>query len=360
MPLAYPTGLPTVLASKRTSKIAPFSMAQPRRGTPYVERTGTDTPTIFDVEWLLQEHEAVVLRDWVYVTLQGGVMPFSIPLRTEDGVRFVTGNFMPDGLLDRQRFGTLWRYRATIVARDGFGSATPPPASDPFFSQVLLLLAGDNNLGTETYLDSGPAARTITRGGSSQILNTGTNPRFGAGALRGVRTGNPFLQFTVPAGSGPLEQWTLDLWISRTDADNSQYLGVLRHPNLALWVNNGSAADNFRPAMTVDGVLRARMVSSVPLNSYVHLAFSVAREGANSVARLFFNGVLEDTYTVAGNGGNMRLNTSPGSGFQIGLANSSGFGGFAADIDMWRLTGGVARYTANFTPPAFAENYLPS
>lgn len=125
MPIAYPAGLPAVLASKRTSKIAPFSMAQPRRGTPYVERTGTDTPTIFEVEWLLQQDEAVALRDWVETALQGGVLEFGMPLRTEDGLRFVTGNFMPDGLLDRSREGTLWRYRATIVSRNGRGGEPP-------------------------------------------------------------------------------------------------------------------------------------------------------------------------------------------------------------------------------------------
>ena len=122
MPVAYPSTLPSVLASKRVSKIAPFSMTQPRRGTPYVERTGTDTPTIFEVEWLLLPEQAVVLRDWVETDLLGGALQFSMPLRTEDGLRFVTGNFMPEGLLDRQREGTLWRYRATIVARDGRGS----------------------------------------------------------------------------------------------------------------------------------------------------------------------------------------------------------------------------------------------
>lgn len=121
MPVDYPSSLPTVLAPKRTSKIAPFSMVQPRRGTPYVERTGTDTPTIFDVEWLLLPADAVTLRDWVEGNLLGGALPFRMPLRTEDGLRLVTGSFMPDGLLDRQREGTLWRYRATIVARDGRG-----------------------------------------------------------------------------------------------------------------------------------------------------------------------------------------------------------------------------------------------
>lgn len=123
MAVAYPAGLPTVLASKRTSRAPGFSMAAAMDGAPYVEVTGTDMPTVFTVEWLLQEADAITLRDWVFTTLRGGALQFVMPLRTEDGLRSVTGNFMPQGLLDRQRIGTLWRYSATIVARDGLGVA---------------------------------------------------------------------------------------------------------------------------------------------------------------------------------------------------------------------------------------------
>lgn len=142
MAVAYPESLPTVLASKRVSKVPRFSMAQPRRGTPYVEPTGTDTPTIFEVEWLLLPDQAVVLRDWVEDDLEGGALQFTMPLRTEDGIRIVTGNFMPDGLLDRQREGTLWRYRATIVARNGRGAPPSPPAVAPVASFYGLVSSG--------------------------------------------------------------------------------------------------------------------------------------------------------------------------------------------------------------------------
>jgi hypothetical protein len=121
--VAYPTSLPTVLASKRASKTPGFSVSPVTSGALYVERTGTDNPTVFDVEWGLQQTDALALRDWVFTTLRGGALSCVIPLRTEDGLRSVTGNFMPDGLLDRQRTGLLWRYRATFVARNGLGVA---------------------------------------------------------------------------------------------------------------------------------------------------------------------------------------------------------------------------------------------
>lgn len=130
MPVAYPSSLPTVLASKRISKVAPFRMSNPRRGLPYAEASGADTPTFFDVEWLLLPDDAVTLRDWVENDLEGGLLEFTMPLRTEDGVRLVTGRFLPDQLLDRQRVGTLWRYQASIVAQDGRGE--PDTVTDPF------------------------------------------------------------------------------------------------------------------------------------------------------------------------------------------------------------------------------------
>ncbi len=132
MAVAYPAGLPTVLASKRISKVPAFSMAQPRRGAPYVEPTGTDTPTIFEVEWLLQQPDAVTLRNWVETTLKRGTLQFTMPLRTEDGLLDVVCNFAPDGLLDRQRIGTLWRYTATIIARS-VAEVEPIPEQEATF-----------------------------------------------------------------------------------------------------------------------------------------------------------------------------------------------------------------------------------
>ncbi len=173
MPIAYPTNLPTVLATKRVSKVAPFSMAQPRRGTPYVEPTGTDTPTIFEVEWLLLPADAVTLRDWVEDTLEGGALEFTMPLRTEDGMRLVTGNFTPEGLLDRQRNGALWRYSATIVARNGRGvpMEPPPPSVIAFaFPQLLSTDPGYPSVGQlHPYSFSVPA---LTYGARVQIAPT--------------------------------------------------------------------------------------------------------------------------------------------------------------------------------------------
>jgi hypothetical protein len=202
VPIAYPVGLPTVLATKRTSKGAAFGMASPRRGTPYVEPTGTDTPTVFAVEWLLSEADAAVLINWVEVTLERGTLEFTIPLRTETGLREITGNFLPQGLLDRQRDGPLWRYSASIVSRSGTGPLIapppppppPPPAPGPsgyFLSRwdnSIIFTAGETGLDVTAQLEQ--AAFDADTGSYTLALPPWAlrfNKSFRCNRIRGVR-----------------------------------------------------------------------------------------------------------------------------------------------------------------------------
>lgn len=210
MPVLYPAGLPTVLASKRTSKAAAFSVASPRRGTPYVEPTGTDTPTVFDVEWLLSEYDAAALVNWVEVTLERGTLEFTIPLRTETGLREITGNFLPDGLLDRDRDGALWRYRASIVSRTGTGALIvpapppPPPAPAPspsgwFYSgheQAVIFTAGEGGALVQTEL-AAACAEAVLRG--VPLMLPPWDVRFNATITANMIVGVPGKSRLIPA-----------------------------------------------------------------------------------------------------------------------------------------------------------------
>ncbi len=171
MAIPYPTGLPSVRATKRVSKAAAFGMSDPRRGKPYVEPTGTDTPTVYDVEWVLTESQGAALVAWVETTLSRGTLEFTIPLRTETGLREITANFMPQGLLDKVRDGAVWRYSAAIVSRTGTGPlivpAPPPPAPAPapvsgwFYSQheqAVIFTAGEGGALVQTELAQACAA----------------------------------------------------------------------------------------------------------------------------------------------------------------------------------------------------------
>jgi hypothetical protein len=121
----YPSTLPLMLrASKSRSQPAAFRMSEPRRGFPYVDASGTDTPVFYDVAWCFTTAQAQLFQTWFTVNIQRGVLEFKMPIKTEFGLRYMSCRFLPDGILDTTENGPLWMYRARIVARqltDGTG-----------------------------------------------------------------------------------------------------------------------------------------------------------------------------------------------------------------------------------------------
>lgn len=90
-------------------------------------------------------------------------------------------------------------------------------------------------------------------------------------------------------------------------------------------------------------VLLQPFTDNSPLNTWVHLA--VTRRG--STVRGFQGGVLQFTQ-----GGDSTL--AAAHAITVGGANESDWGanhGFVGELDEFRITNGVARYTADFTPP---------
>jgi hypothetical protein len=119
MPIpAYPLGLRSILrASKSRSQPAPFQLAQPRRGYAYAQAIGTDTPVFWDVSFIFNEQDAVLFSLWLKYTLKGGLLEFTMPLRTEFGQIEHVCRFLPDGLGDCVESGQLFTYQAKIMAR---------------------------------------------------------------------------------------------------------------------------------------------------------------------------------------------------------------------------------------------------
>jgi hypothetical protein len=83
--------------------------------------------------------------------------------------------------------------------------------------------------------------------------------------------------------------------------------------------------------------------TAIPLNTWTHLALT--RSG--TTGRLFVNGNLEDTETSQSQDLSQALPAAVGAASN----NTEPFTGYIQDL---RVTKGVARYTAAFTPPAFA------
>ena len=114
----YPLHIRTILrASKSRSQPAAFRMAEPRRGYGYAQATGTDVPVFWDVAFRFTTDEAIIFQLWVAKVLQGGVLEFTMPIRTEFGALTHTCRFLPEGLLPATEDGDTWGYTATLMAR---------------------------------------------------------------------------------------------------------------------------------------------------------------------------------------------------------------------------------------------------
>jgi hypothetical protein len=208
---------------------------------------------------------------------------------------------------------------------------------DPQFGSVSLLLHGNGTNGSTTITDSSPTPKTVTAVGNAQI-STGIADPFG-NSTRGVialdGTGDS-LTAPISVSSFGTENFTIELWIYKND---NVACGIqearLGGATPWLWYFNGSKLEFFTG-------ISYQSTGNVPTGQWVHIAVS----RASGVLRQFINGNKESENTVTTNLTTAGLSTLLMRALD---SNSDKFNGY---IDEYRVTAGVARYTANFTPPA--------
>lgn len=228
-------------------------------------------------------------------------------------------------------------------------SFTPPTAAfpnfqdttvDPNFANVSLLLHMDGTNGSTTFTDSSSNALTVSRIGDTQISTAqskfgGASGFFdGTGDRLNVATGNA-VNFTT--GDFTIEGWFRfsaagihDMVIMYSGATAKfyfyyYYLGAVRQ--LAFYDANTLANPVFNVEFTS--------------NQWYHIAW--CRSG--STLRMFIDGSVVSTSTYTGSIDSV---TSLDIGSQPTRESTPSY------IDDLRITKGVARYTANFTPPTAA------
>ena len=213
-----------------------------------------------------------------------------------------------------------------------FGAA--PVGGDPHFSSVSLLLHGDGTSGSTTFTDNSPTPKTLTLGSSPVTLSTavkkyGSSSMYVFGGHLNAPTG---VDFEFP------DDLTVEGWFYFVNSNDHGLFGFGSSQNDAnggsAWVLGGSITFYWAQGVRISG-------PAITLNSWTHIA--VTRSGG--VWRMFVNGVVDGSYTNA-------VNVNEGI-FKIG-ANSLVNGKLSGYIDDFRVTKGVARYTANFTPPTAA------
>ncbi len=216
--------------------------------------------------------------------------------------------------------------------------------SDPFISNVALLLSCDGTNGSTTFLDGGPANKTVTAATNAQISTT--SPKWGTGCYTAT-----IGYLTVPTASDTdmgSSDFTVEGWAKTTNTSTLMILYTGR---------NGTGSDRGPTVFIQSGGLRGfcgdasgtligdtSAVGTIPSATWFHWAY--VRNGSNFL--LFLNGTQVGTTvtssTACGGGTNPSIGRDPGTGGRE----------WNGQLDDIRVTKGVARYTSNFTAPTAA------
>jgi len=217
------------------------------------------------------------------------------------------------------------------VAGPVIGGVSYTSAADPQYSNVQLLLHCNGTNGSTTFTDSSQNGLTVTANGNSQISTAqykfGGASAYFDGSSNGIQAQNSALI----TGTG---QFTVEMWFYASSLDG----GLMHSGNLNGGYELGLYTDGLK-FWTYNGgdVLTTTAPST---NAWHHVA--VTRDSSD-VLRMFVDGVLADSTT--GFTENLYRNL-----LVIGTSRTA-FYDFDGYVDDFRLTTGVARYTAAFTPP---------
>ena len=225
-----------------------------------------------------------------------------------------------------------------------------PVPNDPNFAFNSLLPHGDGTNGSTVITDSSGSPKTVTAVGNAQISTAVADP-FGnsTGVLAFDGNGDFLSAVASPSFAFSTGDFTVEAWVYPTAYPNTYHTisatrGTIGTVNGWSWnVQNNGTMIVYSNGFTYQGTV----TGAVPLNAWTHVAF--VRSSGN--IQIYAGGSANKTGSIA-NLANFTIE-SLWVGTTGGVATGSGGGGdpFTGYINDLRITKGVARYTANFTPP---------
>lgn len=214
--------------------------------------------------------------------------------------------------------------------------ASNKTAQDPYFSNVISLLHMNGTNGSTTFTDQ--KSRTWTAAGTAQISTA--QSKFGGGSGRFTTTGDYISSPTVADDSISTGDFTIELW-ARWNTFGSDKKYVLCADSVsAYWQFNHDST--FGAGFSANTVAIVRQGSNTGWSTGVWYHVAIVRSGS--------------TFTIYRDGTSIATATSSAT---LGHFSTLSVGGTVLDTpassDAWfdevRITKGIARYTANFTPP---------
>lgn len=214
--------------------------------------------------------------------------------------------------------------------------------TDPDFASVSLLLHMDGSDGSTTFTDSSSNALTVTANGNAQISTA--NPKLGTGSLLLDGTGD-YLSVTSAGFGFGTGDFTIEAWIKIESLP-------ININTIAARGSSFGASSTWRLHLSSSGNIFFRSFNvhtatwaGATIGVWHHIA--VTRN--SGFIRIYANGSrLIESAESSGN--------TIGSTGAIGVgAYADGSNAFAGEIDEFRVTKGVARYTgATYTIPTAA------
>jgi hypothetical protein len=229
------------------------------------------------------------------------------------------------------------RYTATFTALTApFQDAG---SSDPFFASTALLLSMDGANGSTSFPDTSRHARTVTANGAAAV--TSSVGKFGQ-ALNGAASTSDFLSFAGFPFGFSTGDFTIELWYMRTtnsfpvSAGGVTFWSPVNHGVGSQYLIAYVQSDNRIVAARYGLEFAASAALTWNLNQWYHIA--ITRSGG-STFRIFRDGVQVGS-------GTSTANLPKDLTYRIRPDNPG------HHYDEVRVTRGVARYVAGFTPPA--------
>jgi len=216
---------------------------------------------------------------------------------------------------------------------------------DRYYNETSLLLHGNGSNGSTSIIDSSPNPKIVTAVGNAQISTA--QSKFGGSSIAFDGSGDGLNVAGMPILG--LRDFTIEYWAYNTRLSPSRYfIGSSGDVNTAggigiFW------QDNSQFYVRINGIGGVEIIATPhALNQWVHVA--VTRQ--NTTVRLFFNGTLAGSVTKEGN-----ITRAIAA---LGYTTASAAYDMQGHLAEMRVADGIARYTANFTPPtaAFADGYF--
>lgn len=221
-----------------------------------------------------------------------------------------------------------------------------PYDGDPAYANVSLLLHMDGSNGSTTFTDNSSTPKSVTPSGAAQISTS--TVKYGSGSAFFDGSGD---YLTIPPSSSldiSTGDFTIESWVRLNSMPTTDNLSVWQ--NWMMIYGHGSVSSSngwqFQIGQTLlmfsdsYGTTVCSGTHGMTVNTWYHLA--VTRSG--TTFRVFVNGIQVGTSTSS-------ITLNSGSTYWIGTETGEGayLNGYIDDL---RITKGVARYLANFTPPS--------